>query len=97
MSSGNYFTVEEDYGSKSITDITTLDYFPLQNWWRNNPLKSQSMIRPNLAGYYPPKKYTVESPSYIKPEWEYAIMPVCSTIFPQNPQFQKDRQIILYR
>ncbi len=92
-----YFTVSEDFGNGSVTDITTGDYFPFNNWWRNDPLSSKSYIRANVAGFYPYKSTTMKSPSNPPEKWKFAYVDVCSTIYPQNPQYKEKKEIILYR
>ena len=87
----------EDYGQKSVTDITTDDFFPLQNAWRNDPLSSRSWIKPNIAGYYPYPKTQTKSQSIPPSDWQYEYYNVCSTIYPKNPQYVDKKEIILYR
>jgi hypothetical protein len=93
----NYFTVMEDFGRKPVEDINTADFFPLHNVWRNNPLSGRSIVKANVAGYYPYPHYTTKSPSIKEDEWKYTYSYVCSTIFPANPQFKDNKEIILYR
>ena len=92
-----YYSVEEEYGMKPVTDINTADFYPMHNIWRNNPLSGRSIVRANVAGYYPYPKYQTTSPSFKENDWKMAYSYVCSTIFPANPQFKDKKEIILYR
>jgi len=93
----NYYTVMEDFGTKPVEDINSVDFFPLNNVWRNNPLSGRSYVKANVAGYYPYPRGQTKSPSISPDEWKYTYSYVCSTMFPVNPQFEKNREIILYR
>jgi len=93
----NYFTTMEDFGNKSVTEITTDNYFPIATAWRNDPLSSRSWIKPNVAGFYPYPSYNVKSESIPKVDWQFDYYYVCSTRYPTNPQYKKDKQPILYR
>ena len=93
----NYYTVMEDFGQKSVTDITTDNYYPLGNVWRNDPLSIKSWIKPNIAGYYPFPSFKTSSQSIPKVDWEFDYYNVCSTRYPSNPQYKEHKTIILYR
>ena len=93
----NYYSMDDGYDKKSFKYINSKDLFPFRNYWRNNPLSNQSIIKPNVAGYYPyPTIINTTTPS-LQPEFEYKWQPVCSTIFPVNPQYVKNPEPILYR
>ena len=71
------------------------EIYPFQyNWWREFPLDGRPLIRNNVAGHYPPVKLDRTVTVTPDPPFEYAWQFVCSTIFPKNPQFAKDNQII---
>jgi hypothetical protein len=78
--------------------IHTKDVWPIPAvWWRNNPLSDNSYIRPNVAGYFPYPQIKEKETSSHHQEWEFAYNTVCSTIVPDNPQYQKTKEIIMYR
>ena len=99
--SSKYYIWNSAYDDK-ITNIyrDSVDKWPFEGsngWWRNDPLSNDSIIRPNIAGYYPYVQTYKETKSNHRADWEYAYEPVCSTRFPENPQYQKNKEIILYR
>ena len=95
-----YFTMLNAYDdSVKITYKDSVDKWPFggsNRWWRNDPLSDKSFIRPNRAGYYPYEKtYKMHTP--VEDPWKYTFQPVCSTRFPSNPQYEKTKEIILFR
>jgi len=70
-------------------------FYPYRyDWYRENPFSSTNLVRSNVAGYYP--QVTVDRNMEITPQapFEYAWQYVCSTIFPKDPEYVKNRQII---
>ena len=56
----SYYTLKESYTSNKFLDQTPVDNFPFYNKWRNNPLSDDSIIRANVAGYYPYNKQMIQ-------------------------------------
>ena len=88
--SDNYLTVR---------DWMTITYKPsdISNQWRNNPLVSYPIIKPNIAGYYPYKQKIIYTNPKSESEYDYLWKNSCNTILPPKTKDNKDREIILYR
>lgn len=88
-----YYTLKESYEKGSFTNQYYSDDFPPHNWWRQDPFSDKTIIRANVAGYYP---YPKEIVTQKKPEaqYEYAYYYPCSTIFPKSPELVKTKDII---
>jgi hypothetical protein len=95
----NYYSTRDGYLHQPYTNLTSKDGFPFNyiQFWRNDPLKSETLIRPNAAGYYPYKTVIRKSEEVVKPEYELAWANVCSTILPSSPEYIKKPEPILYR
>ena len=95
----NYFSVNDGYNMKSnpITYINSKDLFPFRNQWRSNPLSNKSIIKPNVAGYYPYPTIWNKSTPKLEPDYEYKWQNVCSTIYPVSPAYVEHPEPILYR
>ena len=63
-----YSTLKETFTKSGFSDSITHDKFPLNNFWRNNPLSDTTTIRSNVAGYYPYKKNFQEIPKIVQKE-----------------------------
>ena len=87
------------YDPKGVAEYrNSKDVWPIPGtWWRQDPLSENTYIRPNVAGYYPYPKVYEKSVVPNEPEWKMSYTTVCSTIVPDNPQYQKTKEIILYR
>jgi len=93
-----YFPMDLAYDDKAKGRyIQTNDVFPFAAYWRNNPLSDKSYIRPNVAGYYPQPSYKSAKTIKHDEDWKFAYNVVCSTITPDNEQYQKTKEIIMYR
>jgi hypothetical protein len=90
----NWSSAYTAHSTEPTKTIAKNAYYPYHfNWWREYPLQDKNYIRNNVAGYYPQKK--TEKPVTIPIEkWDFAWGYVCSTIFPKNPQYLRDQQII---
>jgi hypothetical protein len=80
----------DPYTSKQVAAFYPFQY----NWWRENPLSDNTLIRNNVAGSYP--QVIVKRDINVTPEvpYEHTYQFVCSTIFPKSPEFVKTNQII---
>ncbi len=85
------------YATYPITYIDTKDNYPFYNRWRNNPLSDQSIIRANVAGYYPYTTITKKSVPPPEQDYEYKWQYVGSTIYPVSPTYIKNPEPILFR
>ena len=96
--SAAYNSLDQAYCDRQITYVDTEDYYPIEDWWREDPLSNRSYIRPNTAGYRPYPSYKLKYKSGQPTQsWDLAYSTVCSTIAPKNPQYTKDKTVILYR
>ncbi len=93
----NYYSPQVGYTYNPIKYINSKDMFPFRNQWRSNPLSNQSIIKPNVAGYYPYPTRWVKSTPKLTPDYEYKWQYVCSTIFPSSPEYEKNPEPILFR
>ena len=97
----NYNTLRETYSTSGFKDERPVDGFPFYNKWRNNPLSDDSIIRANVAGYYPYKKsmQQIQIPKIVEPiaiypndlifPKDYPINYPCTTIRSKAPDFVK--------
>lgn len=94
-----YFSIDTAYDDKAtVRYLNTRDIWPIPgSWWRNDPLSDKSLIRPNRAGYYPYKRDIEVVNAKHRDDWTYSWQTVCSTIVPDNPQYAKTKEVILYR
>ena len=93
-----YYEFDRAYDDKvEVIYLDTVSTFPIPNVWRNDPLSDKSYIRPNVAGYYPYPTQIIKSTQKQNNDWQYTWQSVCSTITPNNPQYQKNRQPIMFR
>ncbi len=93
----NYFSISDGYDKQNIVYKNSQDLFPFRNYWRNNPLSNQSIIKPNVAGYYPYPTVWKDFTPMLKPDYEYKWQNVCSTILPTNKSYEETPEPILYR
>ena len=78
--------------------LNTVDIYPIPNYWRGNPLSDKNYIRSNVAGYYPyPRQNVLTVDRSNNDDWKYIWQHVCTTITPNNPQYEKKKEPILYR
>jgi hypothetical protein len=93
-----YYEFDRAYDDKVETVyLDTISTFPIPNYWRNDPLSEKSYIRSNVAGYYPYPTQMVKSTQKQNNDWQYTWQAVCSTIVPNNPQYKKKREPIMFR
>jgi hypothetical protein len=93
-----YYPMDLAYDDKTTgIYIQKKSAFPFMTYWRNNPLSDKSYIRPNVAGYYPQPVYSITKRIKRDEDWQFSYTNVCSTIVPDNPQYVKTKEIILYR
>ena len=99
--SDDYIPIEDAYNPNNVIYRQTRDEWPRHDYWRNNPLSERSWIRPNVAGYLPMKRQMVTVPKSVEANppqtWQYAWYYPGGMIWPANPQWQKERTIILER
>jgi hypothetical protein len=81
----SYYTLKESYTSGKFIDQHPVDDFPFYNKWRNNPLSDHSIIRANVAGYYPYNRRMVQE--IPKP------VPVPEVTYPEELILAKDYSI----
>jgi hypothetical protein len=95
----NYYGIQDGYLHKPYTNLNAKDGFPFNyiQWWRNDPLKNETLIRPNAAGYYPYRTVFTKQQEVLKPDYELAWSNVCSTILPSSPEYNKTKEPILFR
>ena len=96
--SDNYLTVRDWMPIiHKPSDISRITLF--HNQWRNNPLVSYPIIKPNIAGYYPhqQKIIDVKPKSESESAYEYLWKNSCNTVLPPKTKDNKEREIILYR
>ena len=87
-----------EYIGNTYKYVEPQDWYPFHNQWRGQPLDpNHAYIRSNIAGLYPYKREMNEIKQAPEPEWKYAWYFPCNTIFPSNPQFLRDRAIIMER
>ncbi len=93
-----YFPMDLAYDDKAKGKyIQTNSVFPFAAYWRNNPLSDKSIIRPNVAGYYPQPSYKSVKTIKHDEDWEFSYYTVCSSIVPDSPHYQKTKEIIMFR
>ena len=96
--SDNYLTVRDWMTIiYKPSDISRISLFPPHNQWRNNPLVSYPIIKPNIAGYYPHKQQIIEAKPTSDSPYEYLWKNSCNTVLPPKTKDNKEREIILYR
>ena len=97
MAASGYEMWGETIGNKYV-DLETQDWYPFHNQWRSNPLDvNRPWIKDNSAGLYPYVKTRRVMKNVPEKDWKFEYYYVCSTIFPVNPQFKANREIILER
>ena len=81
-----YSTLKETFTKSGFSDFNTVDKFPLNNFWRNNPLSDKTTIRSNVAGYYPYKSQLkpVEMTQLKDPEIIYSTELLMPNDYPFN-------------
>ena len=89
----SYFTLKESYEKGKFTNQYVYSQGPQNNQWRQNPFSNKTLIKPNVAGYYPYKSELVQTKPIGK-EYEYKYYYPCSTIFPRSPELVKSGGII---
>ena len=96
--SDNYLTVRDWMTIiYKPSDISRISLFPPHNQWRNNPLVSYPIIKPNIAGYYPYKQKIIYTKPKSESAYEYLWKNSCNTVLPPKTKDNKEREIILYR
>ena len=91
--SDNYLTVRD-----WMTIIhKPVDISRIRNQWRNNPLVSYPIIKPNIAGYYPHKQQIIAPKPKSDSAYEYLWKNSCNTVLPPKTKDNTEREIILYR
>ena len=94
--SDNYLTVRDWMPIiHKPSDISRITLF--NNQWRNNPLVSYPIIKPNIAGYYPYKQKIIYTKPKSESAYEYVWKNSCNTVLPPKTKDNKEREIILYR
>ena len=94
--SDNYLTVRDWMTiTYKPSDISRISLF--SNQWRNNPLVSYPIIKPNIAGYYPYEQKIIYTKPKSEAEYEYLWKNSCNTVLPPKTKDNKEREIILYR
>ena len=88
--SDNYLTVRDQ-----MTIIHK--HSDISNQWRNNPLVSYPIIKPNIAGYYPYERKIIYTKPKSESEYDYLWQNSCNTVLPPKTKDNKQREIILYR
>jgi len=101
-----YVTLKESFTTSQFKDVYSKDEYPFHNRWRNDPLSDYSLIRSNVAGYYPYNKTMIEGPTTLKEEIpkviypnilllpdDYPITTPCSTIFPKSAYLAKSKTV----
>ncbi len=98
MSNTQNFAMWGEVIGNQYNEVENVDMFPFHNQWRGRPLQQgAAYIRNNTAGWYPYPKAQRNMKTIPEPEWKYTWYYPCNTIFPSNPQFLKNRTIILER
>ena len=94
--SDNYLTVRDWMPIiHKPSDISRISLF--NNQWRNNPLVSYPIIKPNIAGYYPYEQKIIYTKPKSESAYEYLWKNSCNTVLPPKTKDNKEREIILYR
>ena len=94
--SDNYLTVRDWMTIiHKPSDISRISLF--NNQWRNNPLVSYPIIKPNIAGYYPYEQKIIYTKPKSESAYEYLWKNSCNTVLPPKTKDNKEREIILYR
>jgi len=95
-STQNYATWGETVGN-NYDAVETQDWYPWHNQWRGRPLAQRNFIKTNVAGYYPYYKTNRVIKTPPQKDWQYVWYYPCSTIFPNDPQYVANHEIILER
>ena len=94
--SDNYLTVRDWMPIiHKPSDISRITLF--HNQWRNNPLVSYPIIKPNIAGYYQHQQKIIDVKPKSESAYEYLWKNSCNTVLPPKTKDNKEREIILYR
>jgi hypothetical protein len=98
MAATKYYSIDLAYDDKAVGRyLDTVDVWPTNDWWRNDPLSDKSIIRPNVAGYRPYARYKQKFSSAQKDPWGYAWYIPCSSKLPASKEYKSTKEIILYR